>query len=120
MIWTLFGTLGVVIVTVLAGMAADRRWSLLPRKENLQLAAGQRPLLTGFGAGAAPGTAIAATIGEIERIRRKQKCPRCKISLDSAAEESVEHEGQALRVLNFTCPRCGGMRSVYTREEVSG
>lgn len=119
MIWTVLGTIGVVLATVIAGLAADRRWSLLPRKENLQLAAGQRPLLTGSGAGEAPATAIAASIGEIERVRRKQKCPRCKISLDSAADESVDHEGQALRVLNFTCARCGGARSIYVREEAS-
>lgn len=116
MIWTFLGTVGIVIMTVIAGMFADRRWSLLPRKEDLQLAAGQRPLLAGFGQGEAPETAITATIGEIERIRRKQKCPRCKLSLDSAADATTEHEGQSLRVLNFICARCGGSRSVYVRE----
>ena len=116
MIWTILGTIGVVIATVIAGMAADRRWSLLPRKEDLQLASGQRPLLAGFGQGEAPATAIAATIGEIERIRRQQKCPRCRIALDSAADETIDHEGQSLRVLNFGCARCGGIRSVFVRE----
>jgi hypothetical protein len=115
-IWTVFGTIGIVIMTVIAGMFADRRWSLLPRKEDLQLASGQRPLLLGSGEGEAAHSAITATIGEIERIRRKQKCPRCKIALDSAADDSAEHEGRALRVLNFTCARCGGMRSVYVHE----
>jgi len=115
-VWTILGTLGIVAATIVAGVLADRRWSLLPRKENLQLASGTRPLLPGHGEGEAPVTAIAATIGEIERIRRKQKCPRCKVALDSAADETVTYDGAELRVLRFTCPRCSGLRSVYVRE----
>lgn len=116
MIWTVLGTFGVVIATILAGLWVDRRIPLLPRKEDLQLAAGQQPLLPGFGEGEAPATAIAVSIGEIERIRRKQKCPRCRIALDSAANDSVEYEGQLVSILRFTCPRCHGLRSVYVRE----
>ncbi|MBL9018604.1 MAG: hypothetical protein JNL83_30740 [Myxococcales bacterium] len=116
MIWTVLGTIGVVIATVLAGLWVDRRIPLLPRKEDLQLAAGQQPLLPGFGAGEAPATAIEASIGEIERLRRKQRCPTCKVALDSAADDSVEHEGTHLKILRFTCPRCRGLRSVYVRE----
>jgi hypothetical protein len=116
MIWTVLGTLGIVAATILAGMFVDRRWSLLPRKEDLQLAAGQRPLLPGFGAGEAPQTAVVATLGEIERIRRVQKCPRCKIALDSRADEAVTFDGNELRVLQFACARCSGIRSVYVQE----
>ena len=116
MIWTVLGTIGVVAATIIAGMLVDRRWPLLPRKEDLQLAGGPRPLLPGFGAGEAPETAVPATIGEIERLRRKQRCPRCKIALDSAADDTVTYDGAVLRVLRFTCARCAGLRSVYVRE----
>ncbi len=116
MIWTVLGTMGVVLATILAGLWVDRRIPLLPRKEDLQLASGQQPLLPGFGAGEAPETAIEASIGEIERIRRKQKCPRCKVALDSAADDAVDYEGTQLKILRFTCPRCHGLRSVYVRE----
>jgi hypothetical protein len=114
-IWTVLGTLGITLATVIAGMWADRRWSLLPRKEDYQLASGTQPLLPGFTEGEAPATAIRATIGEIERIRRQQRCPRCKVALDSAADASATFEGDELRVLRFTCPRCHGLRSVYVR-----
>ena len=113
MIWTVLGTLGIVFTTIIAGMWADRRWTLIPRSEDLQLAAGKPLLLPGHVEGAAPETAVSASIGEIERIRRTQKCPRCKIALDSAADDSVTYEATELRVLRFTCPRCHGLRSVY-------
>ena len=119
MIWTVLGTIGVVLATILAGMWVDRRIPLLPRKEDLQLASGQQPLLPGFGAGEAPATAIEASIGEMERIRRKQKCPRCKVALDSAADDAADYEGTPLKILRFTCPRCHGLRSVYVREVVT-
>ena len=116
MIWTVIGSIGIVLATIIAGVLVDRRWSLLPRKEQLQLAAGQRPLLPGHGAGEAPATAITASIGEIELLRRRQLCPRCKVGLDSAADDSVTYDGHPLRVLRFTCPRCAGLRSVYVQE----
>ena len=115
MIWTVLGTLGIVFGTIIAGMWADRRWTLIPRSEDLQLAAGKQPLLAGHVEGDAPATAIRATIGEVERIRRKQTCPRCKVALDSAADDTVSYEDSELRVLRFTCPRCHGLRSVYVQ-----
>jgi hypothetical protein len=114
--WTVIGSIAIVIGTIIVGMFVDRRWSLLPRKEELQLAGGQRPLLAGQVAGEAPATAITASIGEIERLRRTQKCPRCKLALDSAADDAVSYEGHPLRVLRFTCARCSGLRSVYVKE----
>ncbi len=116
MIWTVIGTFGIVVATIIVGMFADRRWTLLPRKEDLLLASGIRSLLPGQVEGEGPATAITASIGEIERIRRKQRCPRCAIALDSAANQTVTHEEAELRVLRFTCPRCGGIRSIYVRE----
>lgn len=116
MIWTMLGTLGIVAATIIAGLFADRRWRLLVRKEDLLLVSGQRPLLASGMAGEAPATALTASIGEIERIRRKQNCPRCKIALDSAADDSMTHDDAELRILRFTCARCGGVRNVYVRE----
>ncbi len=112
----MLGTLGIVAATILAGLFADRRWNLLPRKEDLLLASGQRPLLASGMAGESPGTALTASIGEIERIRRRQTCPRCRIALDSAADDAVVYEDTELRVLQFTCARCAGVRSIYVRE----
>ncbi len=116
MIWTLIGTLGIVTASIIVGMWADRRWTLLPRKEDFQLARGQQPLLPGHVAGEAPATALVASIGEIERIRRRQSCPRCKVALDSAADDHVTFDGGERRVLRFTCPRCHGLRRVYVTE----
>ena len=113
MIWTVLGTLGIVFATIIAGMWADRRWTLFPRAEDLQLASGKQPLLPGYVEGEAPATAVRATIGDVERIRRRQTCPRCKLALDSAADDTATHAGTELRVLRFTCPRCHGQRSVY-------
>ncbi len=116
MIWTVLGTLGIVAASIIAGMWADRRWTLLPGKEHYQLARGEQPRLPGHVAGGEPATAIAASIGDIERLRRIQKCPRCKVALDSAADDTATFEGDVLRILRFTCPRCHGMRSVHVRE----
>ena len=113
MIWTVLGTLGITCATIIAGMWADRRWTLIPRAEDLQLASGKQPLLPGHLEGEAPATAIHATIGDVERIRRKQTCPRCQVALDSAADAAASYEETELRVLRFTCPRCHGLRSVY-------
>jgi phage FluMu protein Com len=115
-IWTVLGTLGIAFATIVAGMWADRRWTLIPRSEDLQLAAGKPLLLPGHVEGDAPATAIRATIGEVELIRRKQACPRCKVALDSAADDTVVYEATELRVLRFTCPRCHGLRSLYIQE----
>lgn len=119
MIWTVLGTLGIVFATIIAGMWADRRWTLLPRVEDLQLASGKQHLLRGHVEGETPATAIRATIGDVERIRRKQTCPRCRVALDSAADDTSSYEGTALRVLQFTCPRCHGLRSVYVHPVTS-
>jgi hypothetical protein len=110
-IWTVLGTVGVVGVTVVAGVLADRRWHLLPRKE--RLSAPRRPLLPRHPAGEAPSTALRVTVGEIEQLRRTQRC--CRGVMESIADDEVHYEQQVLRILRFRCARCQTTRSVYVR-----
>lgn len=106
--WTVIGTIAIVAATMGLGVAIERRWG--PRR----LAEGARAKLL-HGPGDAPETAIRASAGEIELLRR-QKCPRCRKPLDVGAEDRVTFGDGELLVLRFVCLRCGTVRSVYVTE----
>ena len=114
MIWTILGTIGVVVATVIAGLLADRRWGLLPRKE--RLAPPPRPALPAHAAGEAPATAIPATPAEIELLRRSQRC--CRAVMDSLTDDEVAFGGGMLAILHVRCARCGNARSIYVQRLV--
>ncbi len=110
--WTVIGTLLVVAASIGAGVIVDRKWALLPRKK--QLAGAQQKQLGS--PGSEPATAIAGSVGELEQLRRTQRCS-CRTVMGVAADgDRVTYDGRELRVLRFACGKCGEMRSVYVRE----
>jgi hypothetical protein len=111
--WTVIGTILIVAASIGTGVVVDRKWSVLPRKGQLAGPPAPKQL---DAPGAAPASAIAAGPGEIELLRRGQKCS-CRTAMDVAADgDRVTYEGHELRVLRFACPRCGATRSLYVRE----
>jgi hypothetical protein len=110
--WTVIGTIGVVLVTVVLGVLADRKWGLVPSPERLRAAGAPKPL-PGHAAGEAPSTALRVTAAELARLATAQRCPRCRATMHAAGDEPVMFDGRELRVLAFRCPRCDGARSIY-------
>jgi len=113
-IWTVLATIGIVAVTVVAGVLADRRWGLVPRKE--RLAPPPRPPLPVHRAGEAPGTAIRILAANVAELRRTQRC--CREVMDALPDDEVAFDGQALGILRFRCPRCARTRSLYVQRLV--
>lgn len=117
MIWTVLGTIGVVAATVIAGLLADRKWGLLPRKE--RLAPPPRAGPPAHAAGEAPATAIrvsAAQPDRIDTLRRTQRC--CGEAMEPCADDEVAFGGAVLGILRFRCARCETSRSVYVQRLV--
>lgn len=110
--WTVIGTIGVVVAVVVLGMLADRRWGLVPSPERLRAAGAPKPLL-GHAAGEAPATALHVTPAQLARLAATQRCPKCRATMAAAGDTPVTFEGRELRVLAFRCPRCAGARSLY-------
>jgi len=111
--WTVIGTILIALASVGTGLLIDRRWGVLPR--NAGLAAGKPKLLEA--PGATPASAIPASIGEIERLRRAQHCT-CRTAMDVSADgDRVTYGGHELLVLRFACARCGATRSLYVRDQ---
>jgi uncharacterized protein with PIN domain len=114
-IWTVLGTIGIALATVVLGMLADRKWHVIPRKETLIEAGKPTRLLAGYAPGDAAATAIASSPGEIEKLRRKQRCPKCSTEMNAIADDRVSYEEHELVVLRFSCPKCKAARSIYVR-----
>lgn len=114
MIWTVLGTIGVVIATVIAGLAADRKWGLVPRKE--RLAPAQRAAPPAHAEGEAPATAIPVTPAEITALRSRQRC--CRAVMDSLADDEIAFGGGMLGILHFRCAGCSSTTSVYVQRLV--
>ena len=111
---TIVGTILIVLATIGVGLLIDRKWDVLPRKDKL-LAAGKRGLkLPGYVAGEAPSTAIDASAGEIEKLRRT-KCDACRGEMDALADDRVTYDGAELLVLHARCTKCGRTRATYVR-----
>ena len=111
---TILGTIGIVLGAIGVGLLIDRKWSVIPRKEKL-LEQGRRGLeLPGYAPGEAPASAIAATPGEIEELRRK-RCAECRGDTETLADDRVRYDGQELVVLHARCRACGRARSTYVR-----
>ena len=113
MIWTVLGTLGITLATIVVGLLADRRWSLIPRKETLLEAGKAMAQLAGQVPGGAAATAISGSPGDIEMLRRKQRCPNCRTEMKAIADDHVAHDEEQLLVLRFSCARCTTQRSIY-------
>lgn len=108
--WTVLGTIGIVLATIVLGLLADKKWGLLPSAKKLREASAPKQL-PAHAPGGAPSTALSAP-------PKALRCPRCKAAMERTREEIVTYDGRALRVLAFCCPRCAHTGSVYV--EASG
>jgi len=109
-IWIVLGTIAIVSATIGLGVAADRKWGLLPRAKELDE---PRPRLSGHAAGEAPETAIAASPMALEKLRRDQRCPACRSPMDARADDRVTYDNRELIILHFQCPRDATKLSLY-------
>jgi hypothetical protein len=107
---TLIGTILIVLASIGVGVAADRRWGLLPRK------ALPRPAvkLLGHAPGEAPATAIEVTAGALEQLRRA-RCGDCKGETDILADDRVTYDDRELLVIHTQCRRCRRAHSTYVQ-----
>ena len=110
---TIVGTILIVLATIGIGLLIDRKWSFLPRKEQL-LEAGHRPQLPAHDPGEAPATALSLGPAELEKLRRK-KCDACRGATDALPDDHVTYDGRDLLVVHSRCRRCGKARSTYVR-----
>lgn len=109
---TILGTIGIVLATIAVGLLVDRKWDIIPRKEKL-LAAGKRGLpAPAHAAGEAPATAVTASAGEIEKLRRR-RCDACRGATVCLADDRVTYGERELLVLHTRCECCGKQRSTY-------
>jgi hypothetical protein len=112
-IGTILGTIGVVLVVVAIGMLIDRKYSLLPKPEELAAEAkppGRPP--PSYAAGEAPSTAIRARDSQLAKLRA-QRCTACRAEMRNDADDTVRYNDRDLVVLHFTCPACATRRVLY-------
>lgn len=110
---TILGTLAIVLVTIVLGVAADRRWGILPRKERL-LAAAARPRfqLPAHAAGDAPATALPLAPAALAKLRRR-RCPACRGRTTPLPDDHVTFDGRPLLLVRARCTRCGHAHATY-------
>lgn len=109
--WVVIGTIAIVVSSIVAGLYLDRRFGILPRREQLQPGT-PKHALPGHGEGAAPATAIYATAAQLERLHQRD-CPSCSAHMTAGTDDAVQYAGRELRVLGFTCAACGTKDRVY-------
>lgn len=116
MIWTIVGTIAIVLAAIGIGVVVDRKWHILPRKELLQEAS--RPRLAAaakaavHAAGEAPATALAARTDELATLRAR-RCAACRAPTKPQPDDHVSYDGRGLLVLHDRCTRCERVRATY-------
>jgi hypothetical protein len=105
------GTIAVIAGFIGIGVLVDRKWSLLPRPE--QLAVGPAPARPKplYAPGAAAETAIATTADELTRIVGRRR--HCRRPMERDGDESIRYGDRALTVVRLRCPVCGERESMY-------
>lgn len=104
MLWTILGTLGIVVAVVALGVAVDRRFPLLPRPRVRRRLEAPAP---------APGTTPATAVPAGARHDRLGPPRCCGAGMAAAGEEPIVYDGRALLIVRLRCPRCGATRSLY-------
>ncbi|MDX2088103.1 MAG: hypothetical protein SFX73_09640 [Kofleriaceae bacterium] len=107
------GSIVVVLVTVVLGLLADRKWGLLPDPKRLKEAGTSRRLPPPHAPGEAPASALDLSPGDRERLIARMKCTACKVTMSLSGEDAIRYDQRDLRVLRFACSGCGATRSVY-------
>lgn len=110
--FAILGTLGVVVLFIAGGLWLDKKVSILPRPE--ELAAGPedaKKKREAHAPGAAPETAIFADAREIEKLARRMRHCRARMTRDE--DDEVLYDDRVLTVLRFACATCGARERVY-------
>jgi hypothetical protein len=108
------GTLVVIAVVVAVGLWADKRWSLMPRAEELDEASRPKPMGSDHEAGTAPASALRSDPERMQRVIERQRCAcKAKSLLAADGEDEVRYGDRLLRVVKLRCPSCGTARSLY-------
>jgi hypothetical protein len=108
----ILGTIGVVGAFILGGLWLDRRVSILPRGEELAAAPElDKQKRLQHAAGAAPETAVFADAGEIEKLARRAR--HCRARMTREDDDEVVYDDRTLTVLRFRCGVCGERGRVY-------
>ena len=106
---TVLGTLGVVAAVIVIGVLLDRRFSLVPRPEEVRELGKPPP--------DPPGTVASAplrlTPRKLARALLGQYCVACKTRLDAGPGEPVRLAGKELQLYRMTCSKCGAGRGLY-------
>jgi len=111
MTWlTILGTIAVIAGFIGIGVLVDRRWSILPRPEELAQLPPSRPKEL-HAPGAAAETAIEATAEEVERAVRRRR--HCRSVMTREGDEPVRYGDRLLTVVRLRCAVCGERESVY-------
>lgn len=108
MIGAIIGTIVIVLVTIAIGLLVDRKTPVLPRAE----APAAKPAHA-HGAGLAPATALRVRPAQLDKLRDAQRCPHCRQSMRSEADEVVRYNDADLLVLHFACGSCAAKRTLY-------
>jgi hypothetical protein len=104
--WTVLGTIGVVLAAIAAGVLVDRKLGLLPRPRELRAAGEPGLKLPPHEPGDAAETALAAP-------PRRIRCRACGAAAELAEESHARYGDRDLRVQRYCCTRCAAARTVY-------
>lgn len=108
------GTLAIVAVTIAIGVLVDRKYRLLPAKEDFITDGDkQRKQLVRHAPGEAPATALREPDAQIDKLRASQRCAICRAEMCNDADDTVHYNHSDLLVLHFTCVACAAKRTLY-------
>lgn len=110
---TFLGTLAIVAVFVGVGLLIDRRWSVLPRKEELIEAGRKKPLGSDHEVGLAPATALACEPSRLPKVIAQQRCACKARAMEQVSEDDVRYADRTLRAVKLRCGACGAHRHLY-------
>lgn len=114
MLGVVIGTIVIVGITVGIGLFIDKKLGFTERPEDFETAEQrERKKRVTHAAGEAPATALRVRDAQLANLRVSQRCASCREVLREDAESGVRYNDTELRVLRFTCARCGSERSLY-------
>lgn len=114
MILVIVGTIVIVGATVGIGLWLDKKVGFIAGPEDFETDEQRaRKKRVSHAAGEAPGTALRLRDAQLANLRAAQRCATCRDVMSEDPESNVRYDDRELRVLHFTCVRCGAERSLY-------
>lgn len=108
------GTIAIVAVVIVIGVLIDRRFRLLPAKEDFETDRDRkRKEVASHAAGEAAATALRVRAAQVDKLRTSQRCASCRAVMRNDADDAVRYDKADLLVLHFTCPSCAQTRTLY-------